>query len=182
MGGETVNPNEALLTIAEIAIATIGFAGIVSALRPKSSRSMDAMNRLRLRLMVEASAGVMVFAFLPFVLVGLVDDDRIWALGSGVLAITSPLLVGSIYVRQRRLFGTSLIRETLLFDTFVVVMALLVEFVLVVNCLSTFFEQRFAAYLLGVLFPLGVAIAMFIRAIFASDANDRDIPPPNLGD
>ena len=176
-----MNPNEALLTIAEIAIATIGFAGIVSALRPKSSPAMDAMKRLRLRLMVEASAGVMVFAFIPFILLGLVDSGQIWSLGSGILATTSPFMVGSIYVRQRRLFGTSLIRETLLFDTFVVVMAVLVEIVLIVNCLSTFFEPRFAAYLLGVLFPLSVAIAMFIRAIFASDANDRDAPPSDLG-
>jgi len=176
-----VNPNDALLTIAEIAIATIGFAGIVSALRPKSSHAMDAMKRLRLRLMVEASAGVMVFAFIPFILLGLVENDRIWSLGSGILATTSPFLVGSIYVRQRRLFGTSLIRETLLFDTFVVVMAVLVEIVLIVNCLSTFFEPRFAAYLLGVLFPLGVAVAMFIRAIFAFNADERDTPPSDHG-
>jgi hypothetical protein len=127
--------------------------------------------------MVESSACVMFFAFLPFVLTGLVDSEKIWALGSGILAITSPLLVGSIYVRQRRLFGTGLIRETLLFDSFVVAMAVLVEIVLIVNFLSTFFEARFAAYLLGVLFPLGVAVAMFIRAIFASDAIERDPPP-----
>jgi hypothetical protein len=172
-----VNPNEALLTIAEIAIATIGFAGIMSALRPKSSHAADAMHRLRLRLMVEASASVMIFAFLPFVLMGLVDSERIWALGSGVLATTSPLLVGSIYVRQRRLFGTGLIRETLLFDTSVVVLAVMVEIVLVVNCLGVLFEPRFSAYLLGVLFPLAVAVAMFIRAIFASDAIENDLPP-----
>ncbi len=127
--------------------------------------------------MVESSACVMFFAFLPFVLTGLVDSEKIWALGSGILAITSPLLVGSIYVRQRRLFGTGLIRETLLFDSFVVAMAVLVEIVLIVNFLSAFFEARFAAYLLGVLFPLGVAVAMFIRAIFASDAIKRDPPP-----
>jgi hypothetical protein len=127
--------------------------------------------------MVESSASVMVFAFLPFILLGLVDSEKIWALGSGILAITSPLLVGSIYVRQRRLFGTGLIRETLLFDTFVVVMAVLVEIALIVNFLGTLFESRFAAYLLGVLFPLGVAVAMFIRAIFASDAIERDLPP-----
>jgi len=176
-----VNPNEALLAIAEIAIATIGFAGIMSALRSSSAHKTNAMHRLRLRLMVEASAIVMVFAFLPFVLSGLVDIDRIWIFGSAILAITSPMLVGSIYVRQRRLFGSGLIRETLLFDTFVVIMAVLVEIALIVNCLSAFFEPRFAAYLLGVLFPLSVAIAMFIRAIFASDANDRDAPPSDLG-
>jgi len=176
-----VDPNEALLTIAEIAIATIGFAGIMSALRPSSSHAADSMHRLRLRLMVEASASVMVFAFFPFVLSGLVDNEKIWTLGSGILAITSPLLVGSIYVRQRRLFGTGLIRETLLFDTFVVVMAALVEIALVVNCLGMIFESHFAAYLLGVLFPLAVAVAMFIRAIFAADASDRDAPPSDLG-
>jgi len=177
-----VNPNEALLTIAEIAIATIGFAGIMSALRSSSAQKTNAMHRLRLRLMVEASASVMVFAFLPFVLSGLVDIDRIWIFGSAILAITSPMLVGSIYVRQRRLFGTGLIRETLLFDTLVVIMAIFVESVLIVNCFGTIFEQHFAAYLLGVLFPLGVAVAMFIRAIFAADAIDHTHPPSNPTD
>ncbi|MBW2716280.1 MAG: hypothetical protein JRD03_09395 [Deltaproteobacteria bacterium] len=177
-----MNPNEALLTIAEIAIATIGFAGIMSALRSSSAQKTNAMHRLRLRLMVEASASVMVFAFLPFVLSGLVDIDRIWIFGSAILAITSPMLVGSIYVRQRRLFGTGLIRETLLFDTLVVIMAIFVESVLIVNCFGTIFEQHFAAYLLGVLFPLGVAVAMFIRAIFAADAIDHTHPPSNPTD
>ncbi len=177
-----MNPNEALLTIAEIAIATIGFAGIMSALRPKSSHKGDAMHRLRLRLMVEGSASVMVFAFLPFVLAGLVENESIWAIGSGLLAVTSPLHVGSVYVRQRRLFGTTLLRETLLFDTLVMVMAVLVEIVLIVNFLGVLFEPTFAAYLLGVLLPLGVAVAMFIRAIFAADASDREAPPSDLGD
>lgn len=177
-----MDPNEALLAIAEISIATIGFAGIMSALRPSSSDSADAMHRLRLRLMVEAGASVMVFAFLPFVLSGLVDGDQIWTLGSGILAVTSPLLVGSIYVRQRLLFGSSLIRETLLFDSFVVVCAVVVEVALIVNCLGWFFEPRFAAYLLGVLFPLGVAVAMFIRAIFSADAHGRDMTPSDPDD
>ncbi|MBW2493658.1 MAG: hypothetical protein JRE43_02815 [Deltaproteobacteria bacterium] len=177
-----MDPNEALLTIAEIAIATIGFAGIMSALRPSSSQSADAMHRLRLRLMVEASASVMIFAFLPFVLAVLVDGERIWILGSGVLAITSPLLVSSIYVRQRNLFGSSLIRETLLFDSFVMVSAVVVESALIINCFSAVFEPRFAPYLLGVLFPLAVAVAMFIRAIFAADAYDRRNTPPAAED
>ncbi len=89
--------------------------------------------------------------------------------------------MGSIYVRQRRLFGTTLLRETLLFDTSVVVMAMLVEIVLIMNFLGVLFEPRFAAYLLGVLFPLGVAVAMFIRAIFAADANERGLSPSDRG-
>jgi hypothetical protein len=162
---------EALLSIAEIAIATIGFAGIVSALRPESSPAADAMHSLRIRIMVEASASVMVFAFLPFVLSGIFELDRIWAIGSGVIAATAPLHIGSVWSRQRRLFGTALLRETLLFDTLVVTLAILVEAVLIANCLGWLFEPRFAVYLLGVLLPLGVAVAMFIRAIFAAEAD-----------
>ncbi len=169
--------NDALLTIAEIAIATIGFAGIVSALRPKASHPVDAMHRLRLRLMVEASASVMIYAFLPFVLAGVVSEQQTWAIGSGVLAFTSPIHVGSIYNRQRRIFGSALLRETLLFDTFVIITAVVVEAIVILNCLGVLFEPRFAGYLLGVLLPLGVAVAMFVRAIFASDAqgNGRNL-------
>ena len=169
-----MNANEALLTIAEIAIAIIGFAGIVFALRPTQSHVSDAMHRLRLRLMIEGSASVMVYAFFPFVLSGILPEQQTWAIGSGFLAFTSPIHVGSIYQRQRRLFGKALIRETLLFDTSVIIMAVGVEAVLILNCLGVLFEPRFAGYLLGVLLPLGVAVAMFVRAIFASDANDID--------
>lgn len=161
--------DDALLTIAEIAIATIGFAGIVSALRPTTSLVSDSMHRLRLRLMIEGSASVMVYAFLPFVLSGVLPEQQIWAIGSGILAITCPIHVGSIYRRQQRLFGSALIRETLLFDTSVIIMAVGVETVLVLNCLGVLFEPKFSGYLLGVLLPLGVAVAMFVRAIFASD-------------
>jgi len=172
-----VTSNEALLTIAEIAIAIIGFAGIVSALRPEALHAADALHRLRLRLMVEASASVMIYAFLPFVLMGIVSEQQTWAIGSGILAITSPVQVGSVYFRQRRLFGSALLRETLLFDTFVIIMAAGVEVILILNCFGVLFEPRFSGYLLGVLFPLGVAVAMFIRAIFASSGQgiDRDL-------
>lgn len=161
---------EALLSIAEIAIAVIGFAGIVSALRPQSSPAADAMHSLRIRIMVEASASVMVFAFLPFVLSGAFDVERIWAIGSGAIAVTAPPHIYSVWARQRRLFGTALLRETLLFDSFVMFLATLVEALLIVNCLGWLFESRFGVYLLGVLLPLGVVVAMFIRAIFAAEA------------
>ncbi len=169
--------DEALLTIAEIAIATIGFAGIVSALRPKAAYAADAMHRLRLRLMVEASATVMIYAFLPFVLAGVFSEQRVWAIGSGILAFTSPIHVGSIYSRQRRLFGSTLVRDTLLFDTSVIIMAFGVEIVLILNSLGVLFQPRFSGYLLGILLPLGVAVAMFIRAIFSSSGqgSDRDL-------
>lgn len=165
-----MNPSETLLTIAEISIAVIGFAGIVSALRPRSSPHADAMHRLRMRIMIETSAYVVVFAFFPLLLAGLdLPKDVVWGVGSALLAATAPIQVSSIYVRQRSLFGSALLRETLLFDASTIGLAVLVECALIANATGLFFEPRFAGYLVGVLFPLWAAVAMFIRAILASE-------------
>lgn len=165
-----MNPVETLLTIAEISIAVIGFAGIVSALRPRSSVLADAMHRLRMRIMLETAAYVLVIAFFPLLLMGLdLDEHEVWALGSGLLAITAPIQVASIYVRQRSIFGSALLRETILFDAGTIALACLIELALVANAAGFFFEPRFAGYVVGVLFPLWAAVAMFIRAILASE-------------
>jgi hypothetical protein len=177
-----MDPNETLLTIAEISIAVIGFAGIVSALRPRSSSLADAMHRLRMRIMLETAAYVMVISFFPLLLEGLELPQRsVWAVGSGLLAITAPIQVASIYLRQRSIFGSALLRETLLFDASTIVLAFFVEGALVANALGLFFEPRFAGYMVGVLFPLWAALAMFIRAILASEElvfPNTDEPPP----
>ena len=119
--------------------------------------------------MIEGSASVIVFAFLPFVLSSFLSGSQVWAYGSGILAFTSPINLGSVYFRQKRLFGSALLRQTLLFDTSVILMSITVEVVLILNCLGILFEPRFGAYLLGVLLPMGIAVAMFVRAIFSTD-------------
>ena len=166
-----MDPRETLLTIAEISIAVIGFAGIVSALRPRSSVLADAMHRLRMRIMLETAAYVLVIAFFPLLLSGfdLLSLTGVWAVGSGLLAITAPIQVASIYVRQRSIFGSALLRETILFDASTIALALAVEGVLIANALGLLFQPHFAGYLIGVLFPLWAAVAMFIRAILASE-------------
>ena len=164
-----MNSDEVLLTTAEIAIAVIGFAGIVAALRPNMPGTENAMLRLRLRLMIEGSSNVMIFAFLPFVLSAVIPEDQIWAVGSGILAVTSPINLGSVYVRQKRLFGSALLHHTLLFDTSVIFMTATIEVLLILNCFGIFFEPAFGAYLLGVLLPMGVSVAMFARSVFAVD-------------
>ena len=177
-----MDPRETLLTIAEISIAVIGFAGIVSALRPRTSFLADAMHRLRMRIMLETAAYVLVIAFFPLLLSGLdLAETVIWSLGSGLLAITAPIQVASIYMRQRSIFGSALLRETILFDASTIALAFAVEAALIANALGLFFRPGFAGYLIGVLFPLWAAVAMFVRAILASEElvfpNREESPP-----
>ena len=164
-----MHPQETLLTIAEISIAVIGFAGIIFTLRPPSSRHADTMHRLRLRIMIEASAYVMLFSLVPALfLPEELDSEGSWQIGSGLLAFTGPVLVGSIYFRQRRFFGKTLLRETILFDSSTITIALMVETSLILAWLGLLPGRASSVYLLGLLFHQGAAIAMFLRALFAA--------------
>jgi hypothetical protein len=165
---------DTLLTIAEISIAVIGFAGIIFTLRVPSSRHADTMHRLRLRIMIEASAYVMLFALLPALLLPReAENTWFWQMGSGILALTGPVLVTSIYTRQRRLFGSTLLRDTLLFDGSTIVLAMLAEALLIVTWLGMLPKRASAIYLLGLLFHQGAAIAMFLRALFAASGGQE---------
>ena len=101
------------------------------------------------------------------------ENTWFWRMGSGLLAVTGPALVASIYARQRRLFGSTLLRDTLLFDSFTIVLALLVEACLVAVWLGHLPDRAPAIYLLGLLFHQGAAIAMFLRALFASSGGQE---------
>jgi hypothetical protein len=166
-----LNPSDSLLTIAEISIAVIGFAGIVFALRPEESGAAEMMHRLRLRIMVEASSYVMALSFLPLVVLPADGDaPQLWRLGTALIAITAPVLVASIYIRQRALFGSALLRETILFDSLMIVLAIAVEAVMVLSALGVGLLRPASTYLLGLLLMLGAAVAMFIRVLFSSSA------------
>jgi hypothetical protein len=94
-------------------------------------------------------------------------------MGSGILALTGPVLVTSIYTRQRRLFGSTLLRDTLLFDGSTIVLAMLAEALLIVAWLGMLPARASAIYLLGLLFHQGAAIAMFLRALFAASGGQE---------
>ena len=116
----------------------------------------------------------MLFALLPALLLPQeAENTWFWRMGSGLLAVTGPVLVTSIYTRQRRLFGSTLLRDTLLFDSFTIVLALLVEACLVAVWLGHLPDRAPAIYLLGLLFHQGAAIAMFLRALFASSGGQE---------
>ena len=142
-----MSPEDLLMTIAEIAVAIIGFASVVSALDSRRAADGNPMLRLRLRLMIEMAAQALTFSLLPLLLVlERATASYAWQLASGALAIAAPAHLLSIYVRQRRLFGRTLLRATLLFDSTVLLVGSLVEGVLVLNTFGLAFAPRFSAY------------------------------------
>ncbi len=58
--------SEIITSIAEIAIALVGFSAIVVVLNPKPIREWHHSDRFNFRVLVQLAAVVVVFAILPF--------------------------------------------------------------------------------------------------------------------
>lgn len=169
-----IDPPDTLLTIAEIAIAVVGFAGIAFVLRTDSPKPI---NLFRLQLMVETSVLAMIFSFLPILLLASeYPAQRVWALSSAALGVVTPIYVTTIFLRQAQRFGSTLLPEARIADSTVLAGTCFVTAALAMNVFGWAFENRFAGYLVGLLGALASAVAMFVRIVLLSGASraERD--------
>ncbi len=163
-----IDPPAALLTIAEIAIAVVGFAGIAFVLR---SDSPKPINLFRLQLMVETSVLAVTFSVLPILLLTTeLASDRVWSLSSAVLGVVTPIYAASVFIRQAQRFGSTLLPEARIADSTVLAATCVVTAALLLNVFGWAFENRFTGYLVGLLASLMSAIGMFVRIVLLSGA------------
>ena len=167
-----IEPPDALLTIAEIAIAVVGFAGIAFVLRAGSPKPI---NLFRLQLMVETSVLAVTFSFLPILLLTTaLGPDSVWALSSAGLGVVMPIYVATVFFRQARRFGATLLPEARIADALVLAATCVVTALLLLNVFGFAFSNRFTGYLFGLLTMLVGAIAMFVRIVLLSGARREE--------
>ncbi len=164
-----IDSADTLLTIAEIAIAVVGFAGIAFVLRADSP---TPLNLFRLQLMVETSVLAITFSFLPILLLSTgLGAERVWSLSSAILGVVSPVYVTTIFLRQAQRFGATLLPEARIADPTVLAATCVVTAIQVLNVFGWAFTHRFTGYLLGLLWVLASAVAMFVRIVLLSGAS-----------
>ena len=79
-----MDPQDALTTVAEIAIAIAGFSGVAAVLGRRSQGEWSPLDVLRLRMLLRISFSIVIFCFLPIVLLSAsIAADSTWALSSG---------------------------------------------------------------------------------------------------
>lgn len=96
-------PEELLFSISEMALALIGFSGVVTVLGHRKDNSWSAEELLQLRTLVEPAASAMFGAFLPSIL-GLVisSDETLWRVCNGLLLIIIFLPFCAFWYRAKR--------------------------------------------------------------------------------
>jgi hypothetical protein len=91
--------DSALGSFIEVAIALAGFSGIVAAVGRRGAGEWNPADQLLLRILLLSSGALLSFAFLPFILVDLLESSVAWRLLSGMLAVWLGVVP---IIRQRR--------------------------------------------------------------------------------
>lgn len=149
---------ETLYTLAEIAVGMAGFSAIVVVFRRRDSGIWRATDADRFNGMIVHSIAAVFFCVLPAVIASFSgDESRIWRIGSGVLGVQ--VLVHVVVVLRlsttpplgRALVGT--------FGAAVVGLQAL-------NVSGILFSGAFGPYLLGVVWHLMHAGALFVMLVW----------------
>ncbi len=155
-----------LLTMAEIAIALAGFAGVATAFLRRGAGSWPPGSLVRFRSMVENSLGAFAFSLIPLAFVlAEVSDDTTWALCSVLLAV---FIVMRQLFSVRRSGGAIASGGNPRIVYFYYAGSTAAVTALLLNSASLGFDQSFTGYFLGLLWVTFHAATSFFRLIYVS--------------
>jgi hypothetical protein len=155
--------DELLVAIAQIAIAIIGFSGVVVSLG-RSKHEWSQSELLQLRTLVEPSAASLAGTSLPF-LVSLVEvhGDIMWRVCNGGLLILLGIAHMLFMVRGAKNENAVVISQTV-----IGVFCGVIYLVMLLSILDIFQYHQFA-FLLGLLVGIGVSVHNFYLLLFRNE-------------
>ena len=155
-------PSDALTTIAEVAVALIGFSGLAAALLGRSAGKWDPRETVSLWSIIGFGAAALLFALLPFPLHFFdLSPNVIWASLSAALGALGLAWAVAAFQAPARMARRNL---PLRFPRFVKVAAtvsVLVSLLLFLNVADLAIARGPAAYILALIFALIMALLYF---------------------
>jgi hypothetical protein len=163
--------------LAELAIAVLGFSGVVAVLGRRASGDWTDVDRLRFGAMVRIAALVLVLSLLPspFRSAGL-SESSLWAWCSGIGTALCVLLVVLNYEARKRVhlpFGWSDSTISKAALIYVLVAVIVAPLLLGLNAIGVAFERDPTAYLVALLLLFVASVVYFLRLLEASIAESR---------
>lgn len=160
------DPTGVLLTLVEIAVALVGFAGVVAALSGEPKGTTVAGREFRIQILVIGGSGAVVFSFIPVIVLALgVSQSTIWSyLGLLSAALITAFLVWALF-RQKKLFGAYIPPGAGLTDSSIIGVVCLCSAAAVANATGRRLHHEFAGYLIAIVPWFYVAILVFFRTL-----------------
>ena len=161
-------PEDLLLTIAEVSIAYVGFASIVAVLSSSRPGGWEAEDRITFRAMIEVGFSVILLSFIPhtIALAG-VPAEMVWPTASAIaVALMVSMTVRRVIQLRRHAGGVT---------RFGRVFALPITlFSIVLNAANVFVWQAPGPYVIGLVLGLVTASGMFLLLLYRSFPLDGD--------
>ena len=160
--------------IAELAVAVLGFSGVVVVLGHRSASEWSELERIRFRGMITTASIVLVLSLLPLPFISAdIEGSRVWFWSSaagGLFALAGPLS-SLAQTRRARLWSNPQVSKASM--AYGMVSAYGAPALLLLNASGVVFEPAFTPYLVAVLIIFGAAILSFIRLLGDAFAASR---------
>lgn len=160
----------ALGSVIEVAISIAGFSGIVAAVGRRGAGHWSKADQLSLRILLTASGMTMLFAFLPFILVDVLDAPLMWRVLSGVLAVW---LLGIFFYRRRQIAAAGLRPGIGVRSPYV--LAATIAFFAILGANAIFFASS-SLYLVGMLWITFIPFFTFVALLLSSWGDAENAP------
>jgi hypothetical protein len=155
--------------LAELAVAVLGFSGVVAALGPRASGEWSNLDRVRFRGMVRIAVFVLVLSLLPFPLenAGL-SAAQVWGWSSGIGFLLCVLALVSLQVHSlspRSLWSNPGVSRFALAYAGAALLA--APIILGLNAAGVVLQRTATPYVVALLLLFGVSLAFFLRLLDA---------------
>ena len=165
---------ELLQTFAEVAVSFAGFSAVVSVFDRRSLEDDPRIRHYRVRVMVEYSVCVAMFAFVPYLLHALLESEAFaWRVSSALLAISWSAVGLSASRRARKIFGKSAFAVAPTFSAIATVLGYSGAAILVLNTVGLSLRSPGVSYIVGLFFPLVQSALYFLRIVVHGDPLKR---------
>jgi len=166
----------ALGSLIEVAIALVGFSGIVAAVGRRGAGHWSPVDQLRLRVLLTAAGAALAFAFLPFLLIDVMDPSLVWRICSGLHAT---FIFGIVLYRFREVSVLGVIEAVGKRATaFIFVGSSTVVMVSVSNAL--WFASS-SLYVVAIVWHVVTAFLTFVALLLDAWGEPPDATPPPPG-
>lgn len=163
----------ALGSVIEVAIALAGFSGIVAAVGRRGAGHWSPVDQLLLRLLLSAAGAALAFAFLPFLLIDVMDPSLVWRICSGVHA-TFCLVMVLYRLREVSVLGVT----EALGKRNLAVMFVAASTVFMVSVSNALWFASSSLYVLAIVWHVVTAFWTFVALLLDAARQPPDATPP----
>ena len=173
----SIDPTETLLSLTEIAVAVLGFAGVLAVMKGSQREVIPGVNQWRLEALVVYGTNAIAFSLVPVLVISMdFPDSAIWTVGSLLSAIVVLGWLVWAFKKQKKYFSSYFPKQTLLNDALIIVFCTLCIGAGVDNLFTGgLFNQSFGGYLFSIAPWFYVAVMAFLRSILTINVGGESV-------